>query len=204
MEERATIARELHDSLAQSLSYLKIQVSLLKRSINRSDKSYSGEQTQEFIKELDSGLSAAYTQLRELLTTFRLTIKEGSFGHALQQMLLQLNEQTSAKIDLNNEMSSAEMDAHQKVHLLQLIREATINAIKHADASLIEVSCRERGTELTVKVSDNGKGFDKHHAQLNHYGMSIMEERASRLGGTLQIESSLGKGTDVSLVFFKS
>ncbi|NVL73171.1 nitrate/nitrite two-component system sensor histidine kinase NarQ, partial [Escherichia coli] len=71
--------------------------------------------------ELDTGLSAAYTQLRELLTTFRLTIKEGSFGQALQEMVETLNEQTTAEITLKNRLSSTELDAHQQVHLLQLI-----------------------------------------------------------------------------------
>ncbi len=123
MEERATIARELHDSLAQALSYLKIQVSLLKRSVKNIPDDKAIEQTNQVIAELDTGLSAAYTQLRELLTTFRLTIKEGSFGQALQEMVSTLDDQTAAKISLDNELSSTELDAHQQVHLLQLIRE---------------------------------------------------------------------------------
>ncbi|MDW3150211.1 histidine kinase, partial [Vibrio sp. 2132-1] len=102
MEERATIARELHDSLAQALSYLKIQVALLKRSVKNLPDEKAIAQANQVIAELDTGLSAAYTQLRELLTTFRLTIKEGSFGQALQDMVETLNEQTTAEITLKN------------------------------------------------------------------------------------------------------
>lgn len=137
MEERATIARELHDSLAQALSYLKIQVALLKRSVKNLPDEKAIAQANQVIAELDTGLSAAYTQLRELLTTFRLTIKEGSFGQALQEMVETLNEQTTAEITLKNRLSSTELDAHQQVHLLQLIREAALNAIKHAQADQI-------------------------------------------------------------------
>lgn len=160
MEERATIARELHDSLAQALSYLKIQVALLKRSVKNLPDEKAIAQANQVIAELDTGLSAAYTQLRELLTTFRLTIKEGSFGQALQEMVETLNEQTTAEITLKNRLSSTELDAHQQVHLLQLIREAALNAIKHAQADHIHIQCLDCDGKVTVTVSDDGVGFE--------------------------------------------
>ncbi|MDN3660997.1 nitrate/nitrite two-component system sensor histidine kinase NarQ [Vibrio agarivorans] len=197
-EERATIARELHDSLAQSLSYLKIQVALLKKQMTKLEMSSGAANT---VIELDTGLSDAYTQLRELLTTFRLTIKEGNFGVALKEMLSQLDDQTSAMIVLENGLSSVELDAHQQVHLLQLIREATINAMKHADAGRIQVSCSEEQGEIVVSVADNGIGFGDGEAKINHYGMSIMRERAERLNGQLTVNSQHDSGTEVRLVF---
>ncbi|CAH1525187.1 Nitrate/nitrite sensor protein NarQ [Vibrio jasicida] len=201
MEERATIARELHDSLAQALSYLKIQVSLLKRSVKNIPDEKAIAQTNQVIAELDTGLSAAYTQLRELLTTFRLTIKEGSFGQALQEMVATLDEQTTAEISLNNKLSSTELDAHQQVHLLQLIREATINAIKHAQAKNIKIQCLDSGGKVTVTVADDGIGFDQQSEKLNHYGMSIMQERAARLHADLSIEAEKNDGCIVRLEF---
>jgi two-component system nitrate/nitrite sensor histidine kinase NarQ len=201
MEERATIARELHDSLAQSLSYLKIQVSLLKKVLAKQEPNELTDKTNQVISEIHSGISAAYTQLRELLTTFRLTITEGNFGHALQEMLSQLEQQTDAEIQLLNELSSIELDAHQQVHLLQLIREATINAIKHASASKIEVKCLEQQNTVTVSIVDDGVGFDKNVEKLNHYGTTIMQERASRLNGDLQITSSKHNGCAVTLTY---
>jgi len=204
MEERATIARELHDSLAQSLSYLKIQVSLLKRVMSKLENNPSAEKTSQIIQDLDSGLSGAYTQLRELLTTFRLTIKEGNFGRALMEMINQLNEQTSAEITLTNNLSSMDLNSHQQVHLMQLIREATLNAAKHANATQITINCDEQDDEVQVIVEDNGVGFEEHDAELNHYGMSIMQERAARLNGELQVESSPGTGCKVILKFERS
>ncbi|CAE6920629.1 COG3850 Signal transduction histidine kinase [Vibrio sp. B1REV9] len=201
MEERATIARELHDSLAQALSYLKIQVSLLKRSVRNIPDEKAIEQTNQVIAELDTGLSAAYTQLRELLTTFRLTIKEGSFGQALKEMVSTLDDQTEANISLNNRLSSTELDAHQQVHLLQLIREATINAIKHAKAKNIEIQCLDFDGKVTVTVVDDGIGFDQQDEKLNHYGMSIMQERAARLHADLKIEAATNSGCTVRLEF---
>lgn len=201
MEERATIARELHDSLAQALSYLKIQVALLKRSVKNLPDEKAIAQANQVIAELDTGLSAAYTQLRELLTTFRLTIKEGSFGQALQDMVETLNEQTVADITLKNRLSSTELDAHQQVHLLQLIREAAINAIKHAQADNIHIQCLDNDGKVTVTVTDDGIGFEHQDEKLNHYGMSIMQERAARLHADLHIEASSNKGCTVKLEF---
>ena len=201
MEERATIARELHDSLAQSLSYLKIQMSLLKRQITAIEPSVHVVKTQQVISELDAGLSSAYTQLRELLTTFRLTIKEGSFGSALSEMLKQLEEQSSVRISLKNDLSSVELDAHQQVHLLQLMREATINAIKHAKASHIDVACYEQQGEVIIRVKDDGVGFENLQTKRDHYGMSIMQERASRLNGELKVSSSPNQGCEIVLTY---
>ncbi len=201
LEERATIARELHDSLAQSLSYLKIQMSLLKKQVASLEPNLGVLKTQQVISELDTGLSSAYTQLRELLTTFRLTIKEASFGAALAEMLKELQERSNVTIHLENELSSVDLDAHQQVHLLQLIREATINALKHANASLIEVGCYDQQGIITIQIKDDGIGFDDLQAKQNHYGMSIMQERASRLHGKLTINSSPQGGCEVLLTY---
>ncbi|GHY95587.1 nitrate/nitrite sensor protein NarQ [Vibrio cholerae] len=204
MEERATIARELHDSLAQSLSYLKIQLTLLKRSVTPLKPDGDLSKTENIIREIDKGLSDAYTQLRELLTTFRLTLTEGSFGQSLLGMLTQLSGQTDAKIELNNALSSIALDAHQQVHLVQLIREATINAIKHAKATKIKVNCQEQQGRVQVTIEDDGVGFDLQDHKLNHYGMSIMQERAARLRGELKVESAPGKGCKVVLTYQQS
>ncbi len=191
-------------SLALSLSYLKIQVSLLKGVIKKLEQNPHAEKTTEIIKDIDSGLSGAYTQLRELLTTFRLTIKEGNFGRALLEMITQLKEHTDADLELTNELSSLDLDSHQQVHLMQLIREATINAIKHSNATKILVSCKEIGGQVIVVIEDDGNGFENHDAKINHYGMSIMQERAARLQGELIVESAPNSGCKVTLKYERS
>ncbi|MBA5761712.1 nitrate/nitrite two-component system sensor histidine kinase NarQ [Vibrio sp. 404] len=201
LEERATIARELHDSLAQSLSYLKIQVSLLKRVMKTLETTPNLDKANHIVTDLDSALSGAYTQLRELLTTFRLSIKEGNFGSTLKEVLRQLQEQTTANIILVNELSSVEFDAHEQVHLLQLIREAAINAIKHADATKIEVLCTEEQSNVVIKIIDDGVGIESQEGKLNHYGLSIMHERASRLNGQLTIKTASQKGCEIELIY---
>lgn len=197
MEERATIARELHDSLAQVLSYLRIQLTLLKRAVPDENQA-----AQRIVGDFSQALNDAYRQLRELLTTFRLTLQQADLTAALQEMLGPLREQTQAEILLQCSMPSQALDASQQIHLLQIIREAVLNAIKHSAAGRIEVVCRsQENGEHYASVFDNGSGIASFDEPEGHYGLNIMHERAGRLGGELTISRPLGGGTRVEVVF---
>ncbi|WP_225874349.1 nitrate/nitrite two-component system sensor histidine kinase NarQ [Vibrio algicola] len=199
MEERATIARELHDSLAQSLSYLKIQTTLLRRNLDQDFCQQRFVLSTEIVQEVDVVLSQAYTQLRELLSTFRLNIKEADFGEALNEMLVPLEAQSDALLVIDNQLLSIELDAQQQVHLLQFIREAVLNAIKHAQCDEIIVYCGVENGQITVSINDDGVGFDPTQPKPNHYGLSIMQERASRLSAQCEFNSQIGSGCEVKL-----
>ena len=197
MEERATIARELHDSLAQVLSYLRIQLTLLKRSIPQDN-----DTAQSIMADFSRALNDAYQQLRELLTTFRLTLQQADLPSALREMLDTLQNQTSAKLSLDCRLPTLALDAQMQVHLLQIIREAVVNAIKHANASEIAVSCvTAPDGNHTVFIRDNGIGIGDPTEPEGHYGLNIMRERAERLGGTLTFSQPSGGGTLVSISF---
>ncbi len=197
MEERATIARELHDSLAQSLSFLRIQLTLLKRAL---PTELSDVQT--IISDFDRALSDAYQQLRELLATFRLSIQEADLNEALIELIKPLQLQTSANIELDCRLSSQSLNAQQQVHALQIVREALINAIKHADAKRITIRCNytENGDNM-IEIADDGRGITTLNEPDGHYGLNIMSERASCLNGSLDIERTTECGTAVRLIF---
>lgn len=197
MEERATIARELHDSLAQVLSYLRIQLTLLKHAVPEENAP-----AQTIIADFSRELNNAWQQLRELLTTFRLTLNHANLPAALQESLDGLQSQTQAKLTLDCRLSSLALDAQKQVHLLQIVREAVLNAIKHAEASEITVSCitATDGTH-TVTIRDNGIGIGEASEPPGHYGLNIMRERAGRLGGTLSFSQPPNGGTQVSVRF---
>ena len=200
MEERATIARELHDSLAQVLSYLRIQLTLLKHAVPEENETAQG-----IITDFSQALNAAYRQLRELLTTFRLTLNQANLPAALQEMLDDLQKQTAARLPLDCQLSSLALDAQMQVHLLQIVREAVLNAIKHAQASDITVCCiTAPDGKHTVTISDNGIGIGDASEPPGHYGLNIMRERADRLGGTLSFSQPPEGGTQVSVRFCSS
>ncbi|MFP2515437.1 nitrate/nitrite two-component system sensor histidine kinase NarQ [Buttiauxella agrestis] len=197
MEERATIARELHDSLAQVLSYLRIQLTLLKRTVPAEN-----QPAQRIINDFSQALNDAYRQLRELLTTFRLTLQQADLPSALQEMIAPLRNQTDAIITLDCDIPTQALDASQQVHLLQIIREGVLNAIKHAQARKISVSCSTSVSGIhTVNILDDGTGIASLTEPEGHYGLNIMHERAARLGGELTISRPDSGGTLITMNF---
>ncbi|MFO6422376.1 nitrate/nitrite two-component system sensor histidine kinase NarQ [Motilimonas sp. KMU-193] len=198
MEERGVIARELHDSIAQSLSFLRIQCTLLKRAIIQQQDIHKA---QEISQEIDLGVANTYKQLRELLSTFRLKVDEANLAAALEAMLEQLKPQTEAEISLHYEINDYHLNAGQYIHILQIVRESVLNAIKHANATHIDVNCHYQGsTRIQVEIRDNGIGMAEQNSKLNHYGLNIMKERAAKLQGELIINSA-AKQTCICLHF---
>lgn len=202
LEERAVIARELHDSLAQSLAYMKIQVSRLKAAMT----TCSGVTTftDEVLEELRTGLSAAYTQLRELLSTFRLKMEGQNLHSALEQTVAEFAQRGDLEIELDMALDPCPLSPNEEIHVLQIVREALANVLHHANATLARVtlSCQPEGT-VRLLVDDNGKGIVK-PADPHHYGMTIMEERARTLHGRLNFEALPEEGTRVALEFTPS
>jgi two-component system nitrate/nitrite sensor histidine kinase NarQ len=199
MEERAVIARELHDSLGQLLSFLKIQVSLLRKKLPDSCRNEAVEQQ---ISEINDGVSFAYAQLRELLSTFRLTIKEPNLNHALEVMLDQLRPQTDIQLSLQYTLSAHLLEAKQHIHILHLTREATLNAIKHANAKHIVIDCYLTSSAIiNITISDDGMGVSHLKERDQHFGIGIMHERASKLNGQLSFSANTTGGTTVTLSF---
>ncbi|CAK9885582.1 MAG: Nitrate/nitrite sensor protein NarQ [Candidatus Erwinia impunctatus] len=197
MEERTIIARELHDSLAQSLTYLRIQVLRLKRLMPDTQ-----HQCLDVVSDIEQALSGAYRQLRELLTTFRLSIAPADLPTALEQVITPLRHQSQAVISLTGVADCQRLEGQRLVHILQIVREALLNAISHADATEISVDCHTHaGEENVIEIRDNGSGMHHQQSPPGHYGLSILQERASSLGGSLAISSSPGEGTCVRLVF---
>lgn len=197
IEERATIARELHDSLAQSLAYLRIQLARLKRVVDS-----NAEPALAIVAEIDRALTEANLQLRGLLTTFRLSIEPADLATALRQVIATLHAQSSAEIVLESEPAEQQLEAQQQVHVLQIVREALLNAIRHAQASRIVIRCSrtERGENL-IEIHDDGVGIADAASLPGHYGLAIMQERAKSLHGGITIASAGDQGTTVSLCF---
>lgn len=195
-EERAVIARELHDSLAQSLSYLKVQMSLLTKRIQ---KKSSQEAIDKTIDDIKDGLNAAYLQLRELLTTFRLKLDDPSLSNALQGTIVEFSEKCGYQIELDNFIQENLLTANQEIHVLQIIREALSNVHRHANATEAGVELKQEGHYCCVQIWDNGVGADSTGEQPGHFGMSIMQERAKSLGTKIHIEHRVPSGTNVYL-----
>lgn len=198
-EERGVIARELHDSLAQSLSYLKIQVSRLDMAIKQGgdDRLVLG-----VVQELREGLSSAYRQLRELLTTFRLKVDGRGLVQALEDTVNEFRGRSDIDIQLDCNLQGLQLSENQEIHVLQVIREALSNVIRHSAATSAWVTLTGGEEEpIRVTVVDNGRGIPESPERSRHYGLAIMEERVRSLDGALTIEPVSSGGTRVVFEF---
>jgi two-component system nitrate/nitrite sensor histidine kinase NarX len=198
-EERSIIARELHDSLAQSLSFMKIQVSLLTPALAGRQP---GAEAQTILADLREGINTAYRQLRELLATFRLRM-EGDFARLLGSTVAEYAGRSGIPIDLDIQLGPCRLSPNQEIHVLHIIREALSNATRHAQANRVHVglqSCNDG--QVSVVVEDNGMGLEiPSSAEPQHFGLTIMGERACGLGGALVIEPRPAGGTRIVVRF---
>ena len=198
MNERNVIARELHDSLAQALSYLKIQVTRLNRAIG----SNNYDVMMDVSAELKQGLDAAYRQLRELLTTFRLKVDGRGLSEALTKTVSQYQEQSSMRITLDYRILNVPLTPQEEIHLLQIIREGCQNAIHHSHGSAIRITLSsEADNSISMAIEDDGIGISNHPEKMNHYGMAIIQERSNQLQGQVKIKRREEGGTGVYFHF---
>ncbi|AGA31982.1 Nitrate/nitrite sensor protein [Thioalkalivibrio nitratireducens DSM 14787] len=205
LEERATIARELHDSLAQALSYLKIQVSRLRAALRGSRRN---EEVEAALQELHHGLNDAYGQLRELLTTFRIGRGGEGLGRTLEETAAGIAARGPIEITLENRLADGELNINEEIHVLQIVREALCNVLRHARAShaWVRLEWAPEGVLLTIRDDGIGIGIGigigaGARDKSDHYGLSIMRERARQLHGTISVEPVRDGGTCVELRF---
>ena len=196
-EERSTIARELHDSLAQSLSYMKLETARLKKMIERG---FEPDKVENAITDLQEGLNAAYKHLRELLVTFRLKLDAPTLRDALQQTIQEFDGLTTAEVTLDYALGSYAVGPNEDIHILHILREALNNAVKHSRADRIVLRCaRDPGGEAVFTVEDDGIGMPDKPEKQYHYGIYTMRERAQRLHGSLTYVRQPAGGTQVQL-----
>ena len=194
-EERAMLARELHDSIAQSLVFLKIQLQLLRIAAQKGQT----EQMQKALDELDTGLRESIGDVRELLVHFRTRTNTDHIEQALQETLQKFQHQTGLPTHLKVHGEGLPLPPDVQVQVLHVLQEALSNVRKHARASQVELEVR-KGVQWRFMVRDDGIGFDARQGHgSSHVGMKIMRERASGIGAQVEIISKPGQGTTASL-----
>jgi len=198
LEERTIIARELHDSLAQALSYMKLQVSRMQTLMRRGEPV---ETLETVTAELREGLNNAYRQLRELLTTFRLQIHDEGLVQELKDTAQEFSRRGDFLVHLHVDTLAFQLSASEQIHILQITREALSNCSRHAHAQNAWLQLRQDGETVRLSVEDDGRGFSGNIDKREHHGLTIMEERARSLRGHLQICSRVPQGTLVQLEF---
>ncbi|MGE0803597.1 MAG: type IV pili methyl-accepting chemotaxis transducer N-terminal domain-containing protein [Lautropia sp.] len=195
-EERGLLARELHDSIAQSLVFLKIQAGLLREEIGRD----RADRVQSTLSELDTGIRESLADVRELLLNFRTRTNTEDIAPALRSTLTKFEHQTGLPTHLSIEDEGLPLPADVQVQVLHVVQEALSNVRKHARAHGVWVEVQQ-SPRWVVEVRDDGCGFagDAASDDGTHVGLRIMRERADSIGASLEIGSVPGAGTSVTL-----
>jgi len=200
MEERNIIGNELHDSLAQALVGMRLQVKMLGESLHRSDT--RGAQNE--VRSLRTAIEEAHASLRELLANYRLKIDERGLVPAVAGMVERFSEETGINVFFHNECRKLSLTPVQESQIFHIVKEALSNIRKHSHAVNVRILLNGdgRGT-YSLLIEDDGEGMAPVSEALpgEHIGLSVMRERASRLPGELTIESEPGEGTRVVLTF---
>jgi two-component system nitrate/nitrite sensor histidine kinase NarX len=196
-EERALLARELHDSIAQSLAFLKIQVQLLRDAQRRADVTAQAR----VIDELDVGVRESTADVRELLVHFRTRTNAEDIVPAVRTTLQKFEHQSGLPTHLSVTGDGLPLAPDVQVQVLHVLQEALSNVRKHAGAREVWLEV-QRGRDWRFEVRDDGRGFDATAAAPDetHVGLRIMRERAARVGATVAVDSVPSAGTCVTLV----
>ncbi|MDO7634351.1 MAG: histidine kinase, partial [Porticoccaceae bacterium] len=200
LNERSSIARELHDSLAQSLSYLKIQVA---RWLVLRERGADLANLDLIVLELRDGLNATYRKLRELLVTFRSPSDELGLVSSVTAAVAEFNRlghRTSVHLHIDDNWPE-DLSPSQEIHCLHIVREALTNTLKHAQANNAVVSLQNRQTLLEISINDDGVGFGDELAKTDQFGLQIMTERSLRIGGRIEYQTLQTGGAGVVLRF---
>lgn len=196
-EERNLVAQGLHDSIAQGLTFLNIQVQMLDDSLQAG----KSEDAAAIVPALRAGVQESYEDVRELLLNFRARLAEDDLLGALRSTVDKFRRQTGIDVELYAEGNGAPFPREQQLQVLFIVQEALSNIRKHAAATQVRLSLGDH-QDFSLSIEDNGVGFDAQAlAQKGegHVGLNIMRERAQRIGAELAISSSPGQGTKVLL-----
>ena len=194
-QERNLLARELHDSIAQSLAFLKIQVQLMRDALASGDQ----KAIEQVLEEIDVGVRESYGDVRELLLHFRTRANTEDIEPALATTLRKFEHQSGLTTHLQIQGQGLPLSPDLQIQVLHIVQEALSNVRKHARASQVWVDVQQQ-PEWRFEVRDNGVGFASDRPlDETHVGLRIMSERAERIGARIDIISTPGRGTSIVL-----
>ena len=197
VDERTRLAREIHDGLAQTLAFLKIQAAQMQRFLERGE-------TEKLTNTLQANyrtLSDAYIDARQAIDDLR-RVPTSNLRDWIREVALVYEETTNQKVSILIDEFSLEYPANIQAQLIRIVQEALNNVRKHAMASQVKIVGHQEGDMYMIEICDNGCGFRPTDAAPDgnsRYGLRGMRERSESIGADFQITSQPGMGTCVSV-----
>lgn len=196
MQERQAMAAEVHDAIAQSLTFVKMRLPLLQDAVRQGDPS----RAEAYVEDLRGGISQAHASVRAIISELRAPIDPRGLLHALDASAEQFRRSTGTELDLVNELPGLAMAPEQETQVFRIVQEALHNVARHAGAqhARLHIGAAEPGM-VRIVVEDDGSGLGADTAVAGHHGLQIMAERARRIGASLEVGGRPGGGTRVAL-----
>jgi PAS domain S-box-containing protein len=195
-EERTVIAREIHDELGQSLTVLKIQISLISNKL-RDDQQILKDKLESTSKLIDQSVESVQRISAKLRPGI---LDELGLIPAIEWQSQNFAEQTGIICDYTLPVDELKLDQEKSTAIFRIFQEALTNVARHADAKKISVLLRKIGDSLILEITDNGRGIRESQIKdSNSLGLLGMKERALVLGGSVSINGVAGQGTNVKV-----
>jgi signal transduction histidine kinase len=193
LEERARLAREVHDGLAQDLWYAKLKQGRLARM------SRLGDEARTLVGEVQGAIDSALSEARQAVMALRSDPQGDSFADTLQRYVEDFGDRFGLRAEFEASGDFASLGVRAQAEALRIMQEALHNVSKHADATLVRVRAVRENGEVALSVVDNGRGFDPAAVDPGRFGLVSMRERAALIGGVLTVDSAHQDGTTVTL-----
>lgn len=193
--ERQRIARDLHDTLGQNISYLRLKLGQL----NTNWQDSGGVKFQEDLTSMLTVADEAYEQVRDTLEELRATEPQNLEG-TVKLYAAQAAERAEFLISVHSSGAPGTLSARRIRQIMYILREAMNNVEKHANAQNVDIHLQWCGDTFILTVRDDGKGFNLEEAKAeDRYGLIIMGERSQEINAKLSINSTLGEGTEITV-----
>lgn len=186
-----TLGKELHDNVGQLLTTTKMLMGLSEREL---------EHVPDTLITAQETIGKAINELRTLAKSLdKDWLSRFSFIENMEQEAARINASRNTQLNIEYDEKILPINTDEQIMLFRIVQEAVQNAIKHGAATIINLTLKTKENLLHVSVTDNGKGFLENENKNNGMGLSNIKHRITVLGGTLQIHSHPGDGTDISL-----
>lgn len=198
IEERRRIAREIHDGVAQSLSYLNLKT----KQVSDSVSSQNIVQAITELGEIREVVQDTYEDIRESIDQLSTEIRSLPIITALGNYIREFSHNNSIQVKFDVPKAFTRLSPVAELQLLRITQEALTNVRRHALASEVKVKLENTDQSVEMAIRDNGQGFnllDLEKAPPGYHGLNIIKERAEGLGGTVNISTSPGEGTEIRI-----
>jgi len=194
LEERSRLAREIHDGLAQTLAFLKMEAARMQGYVAKGEVGSMDRTLQACYRTL----SEAYLDARQAIDNLR-RVPDENFLDWLHATANDFRTLTGMTVEFSPQELEHPFPAPVKVQVMRIVQEALTNIRKHAEACEVSISAVEHVGEAVIEIRDNGRGFSPVDVQSSQYGLRSMRERAESIGADIQVVSAREAGTTVRL-----